>query len=162
MPEFNVSATDSGKIERVVGALNSMDAQVVYKVRQHMEAEAERLAAEARAHLMQMPSKNFGGTDLRRRIAEGVVVSTPMTENTKTLVLINTVVDSISEAPIPLGIETLKGWRHPTFGKRGKGDWVAQKPQFRWFTLVMQPAEADLTAQITTTLGEIAEDVGRA
>lgn len=59
---------------------------------------------------------------------------------------------------LPRHLDSPKGWRHPTFGRRGKDDWVDQKGQ-PWFAVTIarraQRFRAGALAAIDETIKEI-------
>jgi hypothetical protein len=160
MSALGINAADGGKTTRIIAAISAVDKGMVKQLRAEIDTEARSLAKEAQAHLQTMETKGKGSTGLRKRIAAGVIVNRAPGPANRAAVVINTSVAHVNEAPIPLGIETFKGWRHPVFGDREV--WRPTRPRFQWFTLTMQSAEGPLTERFSETLDAAAEDIARA
>lgn len=159
MTEINVNVSDGGKSQRIAAALDATNASMLRQLRTEIEAVAQEKATETQAHLQGMPTTHSEHTGLRERIAAGVKVNNLLNNKKVTGVVINTVVEETAEAPIPLGIETIRGWRHPVFGHADR--WVQQTPRFEWFSALMAPAEGELTDRFTGVLDTAAQEIAR-
>ena len=111
-------------------ALGRADRDIPRQVNKAIEKEQKENAKEAAKKVLQQPAKGEdGSTGLRKNVAKGVGVL-PLGQNGHR---VYTSMPEKDEAVIPLGLDTKKGWRHPLFGRKGKGEWFTQRGEFSWF-----------------------------
>lgn len=74
-----------------------------------------------------------GHTGLRSRVASGVGVRKGISSKGNAYFRIFTSMANVAESPIPRGLDSPKGWRHPLFGN--KNYWFQSRPtRPGWFT----------------------------
>lgn len=74
-----------------------------------------------------------GRTGLRRRVAAGVGMRRGVSTKDTAYFRIFTSMAKAAESPIPRGLDSMKGWRHPLFGN--KDHWFTSRPtRPGWFT----------------------------
>lgn len=159
--ELHIDISDDGKSALIRKSLTRLDAEVPAVMQADIDAELAVNIEAARSTLRDMPTHGDKSTGLRDRIAEGVTEIPQPVVTDHPMGLVNTFVDRPNEISIPRGIESIKGWRHPVFGRR-TDKWMDQAPQYHWFTAPMEAAEAGLITRFTKTLDLAAEGVARA
>ena len=159
MTEIGISASDGGRLVRIADALAAAAQHIPVALQEEVDEEAQVHADLARGLLQEMPTHSGKSNKLRERIAAGVKV-TDTSKPDAPGAIVNVAVDNINEAPIPRGIESIRGWRHPVFGNRDV--WVQQRPRYQWFSVTMEQVEASLTSRFSATLDDAAEGIARA
>jgi hypothetical protein len=142
---------------RVVAALREIDKGLPTKLRKDISDAVKPSVRKAQANMRAMPVKGRGHSGLRAQVARGIKVRVSLGSATKDAkVRIITTMQDASEAAIPRGFNSPKGWRHPVFGDRE--DWVVQhgmRPG--WFMDPMQLNRDYVKDKIKTTLDEAAQ-----
>jgi len=151
-PEFN----------RVVQALRDMDKTLPTKLRKDIVNAVKPSVRKAQQNVRALPVKHRGRSGLYGRVARGVKIRASLGSATKDArVRVITTMDDPSQAVIPRGLNSPKGWRHPVFGDRN--DWVVQhasKPG--WFLDPMQLNRQNVKDSIEKVLDEVAKKVAAA
>lgn len=143
---------------RVSSALSRVDETLPVQLQANIVNVAEQLRKAAQRAALSEPALDvdphrYGGPGLRQRVADGVEVV-----DVKGGSRIQVSVPDRSQIPIPRGLDSVKGWRHPVFGN--KNVWVQQSGAFSWFYDTMQAAPRMLVplqaAAVDTAIDKIA------
>lgn len=93
-----------------------------------------------------------GHTGLRNRVAAGVGVRKGLSAKGNAYFRIFTSMANVAESPIPRGLDSPKGWRHPLFGN--KNFWYQSRPtRPGWFTDTVSDSADDIERGIANALG---------
>lgn len=137
-----------------VEALRVADNELAEWIREEME-EAIRPAADRAARkvlTVGVIGGPAGHTGLRARVGDGVGVRVgPSRVRNGSYFRIYTSMAERDELPIPRGLDTAKGWRHPLFGNRNH--WYTSVPTFTgWFTETIADSRDEITEGIQDAL----------
>ncbi|MER7596282.1 hypothetical protein [Streptomyces hydrogenans] len=92
-----------------------------------------------------------GHTGLRGRVASGVGVRKGVSTKGSAYFRIFSEMNTNPERPIPRGMDTEKGWRHPLFGNRDF--WFQSRPvRSGWFTDTIGDSGDDIEARLARAL----------
>lgn len=102
-----------------------------------------------------------GHTGLRGRVAAGVGFRKGISSKSNAYFRIYTSMAEVSESPIPRGLDSAKGWRHPLFGN--KDHWFQSQPtRTGWFTDTIADSADSIERAIARALDTAAKTVGGA
>lgn len=144
---------------RVANQLREINARLPTEFRKRMRNVARPAVADvkARVRALQLPGGPAGSTGIRRRVARGVTIKASVTGNASLRVA--TSMADPSEAVIPRGMDTPRGWRHPVFGNTN--NWV-QQPGSSWFREPLSGYQDEFERGLTQALEWAAETVADA
>jgi len=140
---------------RVSRALENANKSIPDKIRVELRETADPLVRRAQRKVLSFPTYGPVHTGLRGRVASGVD-----SKVTRTGVLVTTSMNKKSEAGIPLGMDTSRGWRHPVFGNRSV--WVTQHTGGDWFRSTMVEGKPEFERRIRDVLENAARTVDAA
>jgi hypothetical protein len=117
-------------------------------------ARGLRDAAKVRA--LQEPALKGKHTGLRAKVSGGVKII-----QIESGVRIITSMPKEDEAIIPRGMDTVRGWRHPVFGR--KNNWVRQTSGTEsWFMDTMQKGHEPLRNRLIRDINDAAQRIAEA
>jgi len=120
-----------------------------------MDEAIDPLVARARAAVQRVDVQGgpAGHTGLRSRVAAGVGVRKGISTKDNAYFRIFTSMANQSEAPIPRGLDSPAGWRHPLFGN--KNYWFQSRPtRPGWFTDTISDGADSIEAAIARALDQ--------
>lgn len=137
-------------------ALTEADRQLPRDFKQSINDVARGLRDAARAAALNEPSTGKGHTGLRARVAAGVsIMQIPGG------VRIITSMPESDEAIIPRGMDNVRGWRHPVFGR--KSNWVVQHSgSDSWFMETMGKGHEPLRNRLIRDINDAAQKIADA
>jgi flavin-binding protein dodecin len=124
-PEWKVAAAQLAVVE------NSLPRWI----EEQIDEAIDPVVARAKAAVMSVdvqggPTRSTG---LRNRVAAGVGVRKGIATKGNSYFRIYTEMANVAESPIPRGLDSPKGWRHPLYGN--KNYWFTSRPtRPGWFT----------------------------
>lgn len=124
-PEWKVAAADLRVVEN----------RLPEWIEDQVDDAIDPLVARAKSAVMSVDVQGgpAGHTGLRARVAAGVGVRKGISTKSTAYFRIFTEMADQSQAPIPRGLDSPKGWRHPLFGN--KKYWFQSRPtRPGWFT----------------------------
>ncbi|MFE6223026.1 hypothetical protein [Streptomyces sp. NPDC057854] len=122
-----------------------------------MDEALEPVVARAKAAAMRTEVQGgpSGHTGLRSRVAAGVGVRKGISTKTTAYFRIFTQMSNAAELPIPRGLDSPKGWRHPLFGD--KSFWFQSRPvKPGWFTDTIADSADEIERAIGNALDKAA------
>lgn len=151
--EFSVSG--SAELDEIVRELGEVAKRLPSQFLKVLREEAQKLADEAARKALAIRAKGEeGSTGLRAEVAKGVSVKLMGRAGVR----IQTKMPEESEAIIPRGFDTRRGWRHPVFGRRNQ--WVRQPgSETSWFMDTMQDGNEPITERLHDLLESAARDI---
>ncbi len=161
--EFSFDIDGRGEFSDVARALGQADRSLPLRFRKSIEREAKVLKKEAAAKALTERSaggKPYAGKGIRGGLRRAVAQGIDITKTEDGVIITTSVPGGPSQAPIPRGLDTVRGWRHPVFGK--KNTWVTQQGYFSWFTETMENANDRLVAQFERDLDESVDKIDNA
>ncbi|WP_063042118.1 MULTISPECIES: hypothetical protein [Nocardia] len=158
MSEIELDASGRDDFNKAARALGRNERQLGKHFPKDLTKVAKELAKKASAEALAQPALKGKHTGLRQDVAKGVDV-VPWDDGIR----VQTKMPEEDEAIIPRGLDTFfkKGWRHPLFGQRGKGQWFTQRGGSSWFMDTMQDAEPLLSEKFQSRLDAAADDIDR-
>ena len=141
-------------------ALTEANRDVPREMTKAVTTQARLLRDEARAEIVAMPTpKQAGHTGMRKEIAAGVHNTRLPLTGDATGVRIGTRMSERDEAMLPRGMDsTIKGWRHPTFGR---DPWVRQYGIYSWFMDTMEDGHDPLERRLYEILRDARDAIAR-
>lgn len=107
--------------------------------------------AQAAAMRVNIQGGPAGSTGLRGRVAAGVGVRKGLSTKKNAYYRIYTSMTNVAESPIPRGMDSPKGWRHPLWGN--KNYWYQSRPTNPgWFTDTVSDGADDIERAIGRAL----------
>ncbi|HSE46462.1 MAG TPA: hypothetical protein VLA89_14140 [Gemmatimonadales bacterium] len=154
--ELGITVITGPEWKRVVAALTRADEEMPGNFKDAIKDVAEKLADEARARVLALPTpSNAGHTGLRQKVAEGVHVIDRGNGGVRVI----TSMPTASESIIPRGLDRLKGWRHPLFGD--KNHWFSNRG-YSWFMSTFENGEELFENRLDHVLNKAAQDIADA
>lgn len=160
MPGMRVEILPGGgaQLRRIAYLLTKMDEPEVGRIfRAQLREPMVSMRREVKARILSIPTHGTKHTGLRGRIANTVRYSSRTTGRAATVAIwvdVHKMPDG--QYSLPIGMEGLKVWRHPTFG----GDpWVTQEPH-AYFYPVVAVREHDARTAVERAMEEIKQRVG--
>lgn len=115
--------------------LRTVEEELPRWIEDKMDDAIDPVVNRAKAAVMRVEVQGgpAGHTGLRSRVAAGVGSRKGVSTKSTAYFRIFTSMAKQSESPIPRGLDSPKGWRHPLFGN--KDHWYQSRPvQTGWFT----------------------------
>ena len=115
--------------------LRVVENQLPHWIESKMDDAIDPVVNRAQAAVMRVDVQGgpAGHTGLRGRVSAGVGVRKGVSTKSTAYFRIYTSMAEQSESPIPRGLDSPKGWRHPLFGN--KNHWYQSRPtKPGWFT----------------------------
>lgn len=125
-----------------------------------MDDAIDPLVARAKAAVKSIDVQGgpAGHTGLRSRVAAGVGVRKGISTKSNAYFRIYTSMADASQSPIPRGLDSPKGWRHPLFGN--KNHWFQSRPtRPGWFTDTIADGADSVERAIAQALDRAANTV---
>jgi hypothetical protein len=156
--ELSIHEEDFQDFRNVSAALTAINRQLPRDFKNSVNEVAKGLVAAARVAALNEPGGK-GHTGLRAKVSKGVgMIQIPNG------VQITTSMPNSNEAIIPRGMDNVRGWRHPVFGRRDK--WVTQRSgEDSWFMETMAKGHEPLRNRLINDINAAADkvkDAGRA
>lgn len=144
------------QFREVQRALTDANRQLPRDFKNSVNEVARGLRDQARYAALNEPTMRKGHTGLRRRVAAGVAIV-----QIEDGVRVITSMPEADEAIIPRGMDSVRGWRHPVFGRKDK--WVTQRSgSDSWFLETMRRGHEPLRNRLIRNINEAAEDIADA
>lgn len=142
------------ELKAIASALRTVDNGLPSKLRADLKRDAKPLVNRAKAAARAIPVRIGDEKNLRRVIARGIKVQASTTKRAQ--VRIVTSMPDASEAIIPRGLDSPKGFRHPVFGTNV---WVTQTAMVpnQWFFNAMKDGQKEVNESVTKTIKEALE-----
>jgi flavin-binding protein dodecin len=124
-PEWKAAAADLRVVENALPRW----------IEEQIDDAIDPVVARAKAAVLTIDVQGGpeGHTGLRGRVSAGVGVRKGISTKSTAYFRIYTEMKDVSESPIPRGLDSPKGWRHPLFGN--KNYWFQSRPtRTGWFT----------------------------
>lgn len=154
--KFTIPTRDFDDFRDVSKALTAIDRQLPRDFKNSVNEVARGLIAMARVAALNEPSSGKGHTGLRAKVSKGVgMIQIPNG------VQITTSMPNQNEAIIPRGMDNVRGWRHPVFGRRD--NWVTQRSgEDSWFMETMGKGHEPLRNRLIGNINDAADRVKNA
>lgn len=152
-PEWKVAAAQLGVVEN----------RLPEWIEEQIDDAITPVVARARSAVQSVDVQGgpAGHTGLRRRVAAGVGVRKGISSKSNAYFRIFTEMKDRSESPIPRGLDSPKGWRHPLFGN--KNYWFQSRPtRPGWFTDTIGNSGDEIERAIANALDRAVHFVGGA
>ncbi|WP_432001232.1 hypothetical protein [Streptomyces sioyaensis] len=146
------------EFQRVATALREVDARLPGQLRSELRKAARPLVARAKTKVRALPTHGRSHTGLRRRVAAGVGIRVSTSRHPG--VTITTKMADPSEAVIPRGMDSQRGWRHPVFGDTD--NWVTQHTGGSWFRETFADGRDEVQAAVRQVLENAAQTIADA
>ncbi|MFD4474706.1 hypothetical protein ACFWPU_01115 [Streptomyces sp. NPDC058471] len=130
-------------------------------IEEQMDDAIDPLVARAKSEVMTVDVQGgpAGHTGLRARVAAGVGVRKGISTKNNAYFRIYTSMANTAESPIPRGLDSPKGWRHPLFGNRNH--WFQSRPtRTGWFTDTIADGADNIERAIANALDRAADTIG--
>jgi hypothetical protein len=150
----SVTVTFGPELRSIANAMRTIDATLPTKLRAQLRKDAKPLVNKAKAAARAIPVHQGDKKNLRRTIAKGIRVQASTGKRAQVRVV--TSMPDASEAIIPRGLDSPKGWRHPVFGSDTWVNQTAMEPN-HWFFTAMQEGREAVDVGITKTIKEALE-----
>jgi hypothetical protein len=150
-PEWKVAAAQLGVVE------NRLPQWIEEQLDDAIDPVVGRAQAAAkRVDIQGGPTRSTG---LRGRVAAGVGVRKGVSTKSTAYFRIFTSMANQSESPIPRGMDSPKGWRHPLWGN--KNHWFQSRPtRTGWFTDTVSDSADEIERAVARALDVAANTVG--
>lgn len=147
--------------QTTAAALREVDSSLPRWIRDKISGERDVLVRKAKAAVMAVdvvggPTRSTG---MRARVAAGIHTRSGVGDHP--YFRIYTSMPTPSEAPIPRGLDSRQGWRHPLFGD--KRHWYTSRPTHEgWFTDTIAAGRDDIERALEDALERAARHIDAA
>ncbi len=162
-----LTATGAGGLRRLASDLRSAGNQqaINEQLRRELMVLGHKGAAAVRASVRATPSRGQSGragrASLRGKVARATEAKVRNSKRPGVVVWVNPSRMPARESRLPEYLDGgLAPWRHPTFGRRSKGDWAVQQPH-PYFDRAVNPIAAQLADAGDKVLDKIADQIER-
>jgi len=146
------------EVAKIAKALRAIDKKLPAQLRKDIRAAATPIVAKAKANARSLPVRSTDANKIRAAVARGVGVQVKTGKNAR--IRIVTRMPEKSEAIIPRGFDSPKGFRHPVFGN--SDIWVSQIPEKSdWFFNAVKSEAPFAIAEVKLVLRNAAKYVAK-
>jgi hypothetical protein len=147
--------------KQAAAALRVVENRLPDWIEDEMDQAIQPVVRKAQSAVMRVDVQGgpAGHTGLRGRVAAGVGVRKGVSSKSNAYFRIFTSMVNVAESPIPRGLDSPKGWRHPLFGN--KNFWYQSRPtKPGWFTDTIADGADSIERAIGNALDRAEKTVG--